>query len=88
MSGGGTGSPAAVWNNIGKADRVGATTYFDGTAGVDPMRAPTDFLDLPAGDPVNLPVGTVVTFEGVIIDPNTGANKPVSKTNAVTIVIQ
>ena len=88
VSGGGTANPAAIWNNIGKVSKVGSSTYFDGTSIPDPARAPVDFLSLPAGDTTNLPVGTVFTLQGVILDPNTGANKPVSLTNTVIVSVK
>jgi hypothetical protein len=78
-------SPDAVWNNIGKADLVGPTQYFDGTPLPDPARAPTVFLVLFAGDPVHLPVGTSVTFQGILLDPGSASSKGGSTTNAVVL---
>lgn len=79
--------PIAVWNNIGKESKVGASTYFDSMPIVDPDRAPATWLDLPTGDPVYLSVGTVITFQGVIVDPMSASPKLVSVTNAVILEI-
>lgn len=79
--------PIAVWNNIGKESKVGASAYFDGMPIADPERAPATWLDLPTGDPVHLSVGTVITFQGVIVDPMSASPKLVSVTNAVILEI-
>ncbi len=81
-------TPAAVWNNIGKTDRVGSSTYFNGDPLPDPARAPTSFLFRSNGAPGQLPVGTVVTFQAVMIDPNAASPKGVSTTNAVSAWFQ
>jgi hypothetical protein len=81
-------TPDAVWNNIGKTDLVGSTRYFDGSALPDPARAPTVFLVLFGGDSVNLPVGTSVTFQGILLDPGSASSKGGSTTNAVVLRIQ
>lgn len=80
--------PVAVFNNIGKETLVGSSTYFDGTPIADPPVANTDFLVLPAGDPANLPVGTIMTLQGAIIDPASGSSKPASITNGVIMVVE
>ena len=80
-------TPSAVWNNVGREKLVGESTYF-GMPELVPERAPTTFLSLPAGDPVNLPVGTTATIQGVILDPSAGNEKLTSITNAVVILIE
>lgn len=85
LAGGAT--PAAIWNNIGKESQVGASTYFDGSPIADPEKAPTVFLLLHDGDATWLPVGTEVTFQGIIVDPSSASPKSASTTNAVTLSI-
>jgi hypothetical protein len=77
--------PDAVWNNIGKIDQVGASQYFDGSSIPDPLRAPSIFLLLFDGDVVNLPAGTSVTFQGIVVDPQSTSSKGASATNAVIL---
>lgn len=77
--------PAAVWNGLGKPQHVGASTGFDGAPVPDPGRTPFTFLSLPTGDPVYLPAGTVVTFQGIIQDPSSLAMPRASVTNAVVV---
>jgi hypothetical protein len=77
--------PMAIWSNLDKPQHVGESTYFDGSAIPDPARAPTDFLDLPTGDATNLPVGSVVSFQGVVLDPGSTSPRGASATNAVTL---
>jgi len=79
--------PDAVWNNIGKPNRVGASNYF-GTPIPDPPAAPAIFLDLPAGDVVHLPAGTTITLQGVLIDPVSPSPKGASTTNAVVVEVE
>ncbi len=81
-------TPSAVWNNIGRRNRVGDSIGFDGMPIADPDPAPTTFLDLPVGDAVHLPPGTTVTFQGAILDPATASSKPASVTNAVILTIE
>jgi hypothetical protein len=80
-------TPAAIWNNIGKVDQVGASRYFDGMPIDDPERAPTFFLYLGGGDPVNLPAGTTVTFQGILVDPGSSSPKSASVTNAAVLTV-
>lgn len=80
-------TPDAIWNKIGKVTQVGASTYFDGSPIPDPARAPTDFLVLPTGDAAELPAGTTVTFQGVILDPDSPSPKGASTTNAVILTV-
>jgi len=80
-------SPSAVWNNIGVPGRVGATNYF-GDPLPDPGEAPRTLLDLPAGDAVNLPPGTVFTLQGVIENFESESSRRVSATNALVVTIE
>ncbi len=80
-------APDAVFNALGKEQKIGASSYF-GNAAPDPERAPTIFLQLPFGDAVNLPVGTKATMQGVIIDPNSPSSMAASATNAVILSIE
>lgn len=79
--------PIAIFNNIGKESAVGSNRYFDGSSIPPPPRAPAVFLDLPVGDPANLPPGFVFTLQGVILDPASGASKPGSVTNGVVVLV-
>ncbi len=81
------GDPDAVWNNIGKENRVGASMYFDGSPLTDPDRAPTSFLELFSGDTTNLPAGTTATFQAVIIDPDSPSAKGAATSNAVILEV-
>jgi hypothetical protein len=80
----GSAAPIATWNCLGKPDRVGESQYF-GTPIDNPAKAPATFLDLPAGDPANLPVGSVWTFQGIILNPAGSSPKAASVTNAVVV---
>jgi len=79
-------SPVSVWNNIGKKDLIDCSNFF-GTPIPDPERAPTTFLLLPSGDP-NLPVGSVFTLQGVIINPEATSPKGASVTNAILLLFE
>jgi hypothetical protein len=87
----GRAAPVAVWNNIGKTRQVGGTMYFF-TPMDDPDRAPT-FLDDPqggclaGGDPLNLPVGSQWTLQGLILSPCASSPSGASVTNAVMISV-
>jgi len=80
-------APIAVFNNLGKENAVGENRYFDGSTIPPPPTAPSIFLDLPAGDPANLPPGFVFTLQGVILDPASEGSKPGSVTNGVLIIM-
>lgn len=80
-------NPKAVWNNIGKEDKVGSSVYF-GTPLEDPARASTVFLTLYNGDLVNLGPGTTLTFQGIITDGASASTKRASVTNATILSIQ
>ncbi len=73
-------SPVIVANNIGKEHIVGESAFLGVPTG-DPESATTQ-LFFPG-----LPLGTVLTFQGVIVDPATGSTKGVSTTNAVTMTV-
>ena len=74
-------TPVIVANNIGRTGSVGESNYF-GVPTEDPDPARSE-LSYPA-----LPQGTVLTFQGLIIDPASAGTKAVSLTNAVTVVVQ
>lgn len=80
-------TPAAVYNNIGKESRVGASMYFDGSPIADPDVAPTLFLNLMDGDSTNLPAGTVFTMQAVIRDPASPSPKGASVSNAIVVEV-
>lgn len=73
-------SPLIVANNIGKANAVGASSYY-GVPTDDPDPATTNML-YPA-----LPVGTVLTLQALVIDPASIGTKGVSVTNAVVVQV-
>ncbi len=81
-------APDAVWNGVGRVAQVGASRYFDGSSIADPGPAPEVFLQLDAGDAVNLPPGTEATFQGAIIDPGSTSPKNASATNAVILIVE
>lgn len=80
-------TPDAIWRNFGRAAIFGRSQYFDGTLIPNPNRAPTTFLDLPEGDAIYLPAGTVVTFQGAIIDRASAGTEIGSATNSVTLKV-
>lgn len=80
--------PIGIWNGIGKIPVLGESQYLDGSPVAAPSPAPSTFLDLPSGDPTQLPVGTEVTFQGGIIDPGTVSTKPASITNGIILQIE
>lgn len=75
------GAPVIVANGIGRPAQLGESNYFGAPVG-DPDPAMTQ-LFYPA-----LPLGTVLTFQGVIVDPASTGTKAVSTTNAVTLRVQ
>ncbi len=82
----GEANPAAVWKNLPNP-RAGSSMYF-GAPIADPSPAPATFLDLPSGDPVNLPVGFDFTVQGAIVNPSSSADKAISLTNAVVVSVR
>ena len=83
--------PAAVFNNLGKTDALGESSYF-GSSIADPPLADegqTVFFTLPTGDSTNLPVGSQWTLQGVIENPAVPGppNRQASVTNAVVLEI-
>lgn len=83
----GTATPSAVWNRIGKADKVGSSEFFG--AGIpDPARAPTTFYSVASVDVGNMPIGSRWTLQAVIINAGATSPKGVSVTDAVIVEIQ
>lgn len=81
------GAPVSIWNSIGKTNVVGSSNYF-GSPIADPGRAPQSFVVLGSGDPVNMPVGSAFTFQGVIINPAATSPKGASVTNAIGMIVE
>lgn len=69
--------PVAVWNNLGRAGRLGTPTE-------NSTPAPSTLLDLPSG--VGIPA--TVTLQGFIEDLGSRAAGPISITNAVVMQIE
>ena len=82
-----TGTPLAIWNSIGKDRVIGSNHYF-GTPTPNPGRAPVRLLNRPYGDASNLPPGTVVTLQGIILNPAASGDKPASVTNGIVVVFE
>lgn len=82
-----TATPSCIWNNIGKTDKVGASNYF-GASIPNPLKAPTTFLINSAGDPTNMPAGTIWTIQGIILNPAGSSPKAASVTNGIQLNIQ
>lgn len=89
-------TPVAVWSNLGESEltAMGSSHYFGGpvpNAGLPGANvlppAPFTFLSLPGGDPVKLPVGTTLTLQGLIDDPNSLSPRGLSVTNAVALSV-
>ncbi len=80
-------TPVAVWNALGKPERIGTSSYFGGAI-ADPGRAPEQFVVLASGDPVNLPVGSSFTLQGIILNPTATSPKGASVTNALLMVVE
>jgi len=76
----GEASPVAVWNNIGKTDKIGTSQWFGGAI-PNPPRAPAFFHLDADGDPVNLPLGSEWTLQGVIANPASSSPRGASLTN-------
>jgi len=81
-------APSAIWNNVGREGRVGSSRDFAGEPITDPDPAPAIFLHLASGDPMHLPSGTTVTFQGILRDADAFGPKGASATNAVTVRIR
>ncbi len=73
-------APVIVANNIGKRNLVGES-HFLGVPRPDPERASTSFTYPP------LPLGSVLTFQGVIIDTGSASPRGASATNAVILKV-
>lgn len=80
-------TPSSVWNNLGKESALGESRVF-GMPISDPPPAPTVLLDTSGGGIFSLPPGTILTFQGVIIDPASEADVPASITNAVVLAVE
>lgn len=83
----GDGAPSAVWNNIGKTNRVGASNFFGGAI-ADPPRAPITFWSSPTVPTGVMPIGSSWTLQAVILNPTATSPKSASVTNAVIIDIE
>jgi hypothetical protein len=80
----GDADPVAVFNNLGKTDRIGASAYF-GIPAADPPPAPSFFLARAQGDPVNLPLDTYWTMQGIVANPAASSRKQASVTNVIVL---
>ncbi len=80
-------TPIAVWNSIGKESFLGESRVFSVPIPA-PSPAPTELLDTASGGTFSVPPGTVLTFQGVIVDPASDAAAPVSVTNAVVLLVE
>ena len=83
---GGTAAPSAVWNKIGKVDKVGASDFF-GTPIPDPDRAPVTFYSRASIDTSVMPVGSRWTLQAVILNPTATSPKAASVTNAIVLEV-
>ena len=81
------GTPVAVYNQIGKEATIGASSYFDGSPIPNPPRASTVFLTLFDGDVTNLPAGTTLTVQAIMLDPGAVSSKGASVSNSVILTI-
>lgn len=81
---GGSAAPVCIWNNIGKTNKVGTSSYF-GTPISSPPKAPVYFWTDANGDSANFPVTSQFTIQGVIINLGSSSPKNASVTNAVLI---
>jgi hypothetical protein len=73
-------SPVIIANSIGKRSWVGESHFF-GVPMEDPEPA-TAVILYPA-----LPLGMVLTFQGIIVDPGSSGSRPGSTTNAVILKV-
>lgn len=80
-------NPIAVWNSAGKEHRFGASRDFDGQAIPDVQHAPAHLFHIDDGG-ATFPVGTAITFQGLIVDPGSASGRKVSVTNAVTLRVR
>lgn len=83
----GQGTPSAVWNGIGKQNRVGASSFFGATIS-DPGRAPTTFYSRSTIDTSAMPIGSSWTLQAVILNPTATSPKNASVTDAVIIDVR
>jgi len=80
----GSAAPLAIWNSLGKTDKVGVSNYF-GSPIPAPGTAPVFFHLDAVGDPVNLPLGAQFTLQGLIVNPTATSPKGASVTNAFVL---
>ena len=71
-------TPVIIANSIGKTGAVGSTNFY-GLPLDDPERATTTVTYPP------LPLGTVLTLQGVIVDPGSLSPRSASTTNAIVV---
>lgn len=83
----GSAAPVAVWNNIGKINRVGSSNFF-GVSSADPARAPTTFYSVASVDLANMPIGSTWTLQAVILNPAATSPKGASVSDAIVLEIQ
>ena len=79
--------PTVVANNIGKTNRLGASSYF-GTSVPDPGKAPT-FVEpnRPVIDLANLPSGSIWTAQAIVRNAASSSTRGVSITNPIVLRI-
>ena len=70
-----------VGNNIGKTGAVGSSSFF-GEVVEDPDRATTSYAYFQS-----LPVGTWLTFQALIVNPDSPSSKGVGLTNAIMLQV-
>lgn len=80
-------APVAVFNNLGRENLVGSSSWFGTPLVVSPPTAASQFWFLPTGDPNNMPSGSCFTLQAVIINPNSSSHRSASVTNSVVIKI-
>ena len=71
-------APVIIANNLGKTNALGSSHVF-GEPVADPPRATTNLVY------DNLAMGTVITWQALVIDPGSSGQKLASVTNAVTV---
>ncbi len=77
----------AIFNNIGRTNRLGASHYFGATI-ADPPKAPSIMWSNPSGDTTNMPAGSCWTMQGIMINPAASSSRPASVSNAVGLILQ
>jgi len=82
----GSADPAAVWNALGKVQKVGASAFF-GVPISDPERAPVTFYATSSVEVAHMPIGSRWTLQGVIVNPEASSPRGASVTDAVVIEV-